>query len=89
MLGLLCCLGFSLIERQTFIEVQRPLSVVASLVAEMGFSVLRLQESQLLGSKAQAQQLWPTGLVAPWHVRSSHIRHRTHVSFIGRQILYH
>ena len=56
-LGLLCCSGFSLIERQTFIEVQRPLSVVASLVAEMGFSVLRLQEFQLLGSKAQAQQL--------------------------------
>ena len=36
---------------------------------------------------AQAQQLWPTGLVAPWHVRSSQTRARTRVPCIGRQIL--
>jgi len=33
--------------------------------------------------------LWCTGLAAPWHVRSSRIRDRTHVSCIGRWILYH
>ena len=38
---------------------------------------------------AQAQQLWPTGLVAPRHVGSSQTRARTHVPCIGRQILNH
>ena len=42
-LGLHGCSGFSLTERQTFIEVHSPPSAVASLVVEMGFSVLRLQ----------------------------------------------
>ena len=32
---------------------------------------------------AQAQQLWLTGLVAPWHVGSSQTRARTHVPCIG------
>ena len=38
---------------------------------------------------AQAQQLWPMGLVAPRHVGSSHTRARTCVPCIGRQILNH
>ena len=38
---------------------------------------------------AQAQQLWLTGLVAPWHVGSSRTRDRTCVPCIGRQILNH
>ena len=38
---------------------------------------------------AQAQQLWFTGLVAPWHVGSSQTRTRTRVPCIGRQILNH
>ena len=33
--------------------------------------------------------LWSIGLVALWPVGSSQIRHRTHISCIGRQILYH
>ena len=33
---------------------------------------------------AQAQQLWLTGLVAPWHVGSSQTRARTRVPCIGR-----
>ena len=41
------------------------------------------------GSKAQAQQLWCTGFVAPRHVGSSWTRDRTHVSCRGRQILNH
>ena len=36
---------------------------------------------------AQAQQLWRTGLVTPWHVGSSQTRARTRVSCIGRQNL--
>ena len=37
----------------------------------------------------QAQQLWLTGPVAPWHVGSSQTRARTRVPCIGRQILNH
>ena len=36
-----------------------------------------------------AQQLWCIGLVAPLHVRSSGTWDQTHVSCIGRWILYH
>ena len=43
----------------------------------------------LTGSRAQAQQLWRTGLVAPWHVGSSQTRARTRVPCIGRRILNH
>ena len=38
---------------------------------------------------AQAQQLWLTGLVAPWHMGSSQTRSRTRVPCIGRQTLNH
>ena len=38
---------------------------------------------------AQAQQLWLTGPVAPWHVGSSQTRARTRVPCISRQILNH
>ena len=38
---------------------------------------------------AQAQQLWPTGPVAPWHVGSSQTRARTRVPCISRQTLNH
>ena len=37
----------------------------------------------------QAQQLWLTGLVAPWHVGSSQTRAQTRIPHIGRQILNH
>ena len=39
---------------------------------------------QLWGYRGQAQWLWPTAYVAPWHVVSSQIRDWTHVSCIGR-----
>ena len=42
-----------------------------------------------MGSRAQAQQLWCTGLVAPWPVGSSWSRAQTRVPCIGRQILNH
>ena len=41
---------------------------------------------QLPSSRARAQQLWHTGLVAPQHGRSSGTRDQTPVSCIGRQI---
>ena len=43
----------------------------------------------LAGSRAQAQQLWRTGPVAPWHVGSSQTRARTRIHCIGRRILNH
>ena len=48
------------------------------------------QQLWLMGSRAQAQQLWRTGLVALRHVGSSRTRARTHVPCISRrQILNH
>ena len=49
----------------------------------------RAQQLWLAGSRAQAQQLWRMGLVAPRHVGSSRTRARTHVPHIGRWILNH
>ena len=49
----------------------------------------RAQQLQLTGSRAQAQQLWPPGLVALQLVKSSWTRDGTHVSCIGRGILTH
>ena len=37
----------------------------------------------------QAQELWYTGLVALWCVRSFRTRDRTHVPGMGRRILNH
>ena len=39
--------------------------------------------------RAQAQYLWLTGLVAPWHVASSQTRDRTDVPCIARWSLNH
>ena len=41
------------------------------------------------GSRAQAQQLWHTGLIVPRHVGYSQTRARTRVPCIGRQIPNH
>ena len=65
------------------------LIVILLLLQSMGSRVCRLQQLQcstwaqqlqLLDSKAQAQQLWCTGLVTLWHIGSSHIRDQTNVS---------
>ena len=47
------------------------------------------QQLWLAGSRAQAKQLWCTGLVAPRHVASSWTRDPTHVPCVGRWILNH
>ena len=82
-LGLRCCArashcsGFSLLQ--------------STGSRHVGFSSCGARASVVVapGSRAQAQQLWRTGLVAPWHVGSSQTRDRAHVPCIGRQILNH
>ena len=56
-----------------------PLSVRASVVVA----------HELSSHGSQAQQLWHTGLVVPWHVGSSWTRAQTHVPCISRRILNH
>ena len=69
-----------------------------SLLRHRGFSLpwlllcsagSRLMDSGVaaLGPRAQAQWLWPTGLVSSWHAGSSWPRNRTHVPCSSRQIL--
>ena len=97
-LGLHCCAGFQLVavSGATLVMVCGLLIAVVFLVTEH-----KLQHAQasvvmaheLSGSapvsRAQAQQLWLMGLVTPWHVRYSWTGDGTHVSCIGRWILYH
>ena len=54
--------------------VHRLPTAEASLIAELGLKDTWAQQLRLLASRAQAQQLWRTGLVAPWYVGSSQIR---------------
>ena len=65
--------------------------IVACGLRSCGSRVLegRLSSCGARAPDAQAQQLWHTGLVAPWHVGSSQTRARTRVPCIGRQILNH
>ena len=95
--GLHCCDGFfsscdewGLLSSGVWILV-----AMASLVVEYGHQACRLQQLWhvgsvvgLLGSRAQAQWLWHTGLVASEHVGFSWTRDQTLVSCIGRWILY-
>ena len=79
--SLLRCAGFSLWW----------LLLLWSTLQVHGFSSCGMwaQQLWLAGSRAQAQQLWHTGLVAPRHVGSSQIRARTRGPCIGRLILNH
>ena len=79
-----------------FVAVRRLLIAVASLVAEPGSRRAGprrcsawAQQLQLTGSRAQAQQLWCTGPVAPRHAGSSRTRARTRVPCIGRRTPNH
>ena len=73
----------------SLLVVLRFLLAVAAFVVEHGLWGMQDSVVGLVGSRAQAQQLWHTGLVAPQHVGSSQTRDRTHVCCIDRQILYH
>ena len=74
MLGLCCCPGFSLVVTSRH----------WSLVVACRFLIAVASRC-----RAEAQELWCSGLVAARHVESSWIRDQTSVSFIDRQILYH
>ena len=91
------CVGSSLLCAG-FLQLQRAgatLCCGARASHCRGFSCCRglqargLQQLWFVGSRAQAQQLWCTGLLAPRHVGSSRTRARTHVPCIGRWILNH
>ena len=56
-----------------------------SLVVVRG---LLLEVAPLVQHRSEGHS-WRTGLVALQHVGSSQTRDGTHVSFFGRQILYH
>ena len=80
--SLLRCAGFSL---SCFLLLQS----VGSRHAGFSSCGTWARQLWLAGSRAQAQQLWHTGLVAPWHVGSSRTRARTRVPCIGTWILNH
>ena len=88
--SLLPCEGILLAaSRGHSLAVECRLLITAASLMQDGLSGKWAQELQLPGSRAQAQQLWCTGLVAPRHVESSWIRGGTCVPCTGRQILYH
>ena len=65
------------------------LTAVASLVVVHGLQGTWAQQFQLTGYRVWAQQLWPMGLAAPWHVASPWTSDGTRISCIDRWILYH
>ena len=76
-LRLRCCMGLSLtpVSRSCSAAAMHGLPrAVASLAVGHRLSGRDLRWSWLLGSRAQAQELWYACLVAPWHVGSSRIR---------------
>ena len=77
-LGLHCCVKFSL-------GAQSGDCSLAAVHGFLGQCPLLLQST---GSRTQGQWLWCRALVALWQMASSWTRDRTHVSYIGRQILY-
>ena len=98
-LGLRCCArafsscgerGYSLLRCVGF-SLRWLLLLQSTGCRRTGFSSCgtRAQQLWLVGSRAQPQQLWCTGLVAPRHVGSSRTRAQTRVPCIGRRILNH
>ena len=91
-LGLCCCTDFSLVAVSSGCSSWQcgGLSLQWLLLWQgAGPRAWGLQQLQFLGSRAQAQRLWHTGLVAPRYVESFWARDRTCVSCIGRWILHH
>ena len=93
--------GFNLTFRGSHHRSTRAFSICrrgATLPCSVGVSLRWLLPSWSTGSGAQAQQLRPMGLAAPWHMGSSHAKDRTGVPCIGnfffllkigRYLLYH
>ena len=92
MLGLCCCVGFSLVAGSggyAPVAMHWLLMWWLLLLQSVGSRVPRLQYLQLPGSRAQAQWLWHVDLVSLRPVGSSWARDQTHVSCTGKWILYH
>ena len=98
-LALHCCTGFSLvaaIRGYSLVAGHRLLTAAASLVAEHGPSGAPASAVAAWGlgscrswvAERRFRSCDCTGLVVPQHVGSSQARDRTHVSSIGRQILF-
>ena len=92
-LHLCFCMGFSLaaVSRgYSPAAVHRLLTADPSLVARHGLSGTWAQDLRLPGSRAQAQQLWCTGLLLHivWDLPGPGIKPMS-LSCIGRQILYY
>ena len=83
--------GATLQLRCTGFSLQGLLSLWSAGSGALGLQRLRRVVSTVAapGSRAQAQQLLRTGLVAPRHVGSSWIRDGTCASCFGSQIPYH
>ena len=99
------CQFFSAVGRLSLVAASRGYSSFTAWASRCsGFSCCRAQalgctgfsscgtwarQLWLPGFRAQAQQLWRTGLAAPGHVGSSQIRDPTGVTCIAKQILNH
>ena len=100
MLGLHCCTGFSLAASSRGRQLSArgvPAShcsgfscCTGQAQGRAGFNHCGIwaQQSQFLGSRAQAQSLWGTGLAALQHVGSSRTRDQNCVSCTDRQIIH-
>ena len=75
----------------TGLSLQWPLLLQSTGSRHAGLSSCGTWAQQFwhVSSRAQAQQLWCTGLAAPRHAGSSRTRDRTRVPCIGRRILNH
>ena len=88
-LSLHCCAGFSLVAMSRSYPSLQCMGFSLRwlpLLQSIGSRVHRIQQC---GSWALENQLWYTGLVGSWCVGSSWIRDQTHISCVGRWILYH
>ena len=88
MLGLSYCAGAFVESGGYSVVVGQGFSLQWVLLFwSMGSRAHGLQYLWLQASRAQAQQLWCSGLVALWHLGSSWARDQTHVPCTGRWIL--
>ena len=89
-LGLSYCTSLSLVveSRGYFLIAMRLLIAVASLVAELGLQGARTSVAVAPGLEDTGAVVGHTDLVVLKHLGSSQIKDQTHVSCIGRWIVY-
>lgn len=85
-----CCMGFSTAEKSCCLVRAHVLLIVGGFLGEeLSLRSTQATELPFLGSRAEAQPLLHLGLAAPPHPGSSWTRVRTHISCIGKEVLYH